>query len=61
MHIIKPVLELSNECGQSNSGSGWKERVGAEVEVGDKAFASLLHPHFFFSPLESQHKPSGEN
>lgn len=33
MHIIKPELELSNENGQSDSGSGWKERVGEEVEV----------------------------
>lgn len=34
MHIMRPVLELSNEWGQSDSGGGWKERAGEELEVG---------------------------
>ncbi|KAK9527653.1 hypothetical protein VZT92_014196 [Zoarces viviparus] len=31
---MRPVLELANEWGRSDSGGGWKERAGDEVERG---------------------------
>lgn len=52
MHIIKPELELSNENGQSDSGSGWKERVGEEVEVRWQG-TCITSASTFFSPTQA--------